>query len=165
MTDSPANEVAINLNLTLTDHLKCEVFHSKNYFVFHFLSMVFIITGPAIIGRIFQKTLPLMLIFFFSLGIGLLGPIYYLLRVCYMWFRGALPRQMTVTVSDGGLVYTVGEHYRVTSDWPQIEVYEKGNYFFLWSGKYHLPMPKRCFAEGQAAAFTAALSKNLQQEY
>ena len=165
MKDSSTRDLAINLNLTLADHLKCEIFHSKTYFILNIALSVAFIAGPATVGWFFEKTIPLLLIFFFSLGIGLLVPIYHLLRVCYTWFRGYMPKQMTVTVSDIGLAYTVGDDYRVTSEWPDVEVYEQGKYFFLWSGKYHLAMPKRCFIEDQIPAFRAALSKNLEQEY
>jgi hypothetical protein len=162
MPTTSAETVAINLNLTLADHLKCEIFHSKTYFVINILCYLAFIMVPAIIARILESTVPLAAIFLFSLAIGLLAPIYYLLRVCYLWFRGALPKQMMVTASDSGLVYTIGADYRVTSEWGEVDIYEHGRNFFLWSGKYHLPMPKRCFTPEQLTAFVDALNKNLQ---
>ena len=160
MSDSAPNAVAINLNLTLADHLTSELFFCKGLFARRFLVGI-IGVGVAVGGFITQQVL-LLLVSLLPLGIGML-PVYYQLRVCRDWFRGNMPDEMLVTASDSGIVYTVytvGEHYRATSDWAEVEVHEARDYFFLWSGKFRLPMPKQCFTPEQLSAFVDALNRN-----
>jgi hypothetical protein len=165
MSDTSTQELAINLDLTFEDHLACERFHSKVYFrLCMIVGPSLILTGAAI-GDFLTSPIRFFLFLLLGLAVGFVEVVRRVLVGYSMWLGGNLPRQMTVTVSNSGLVYTVGEDYRVTSDWPQVRVYETADYFFLWSGKYHLPLPKRCFTPEQIPAFTAALSKHLEQKY
>jgi hypothetical protein len=164
MPDS-SGTVTISLNLKLVDHLRSDLFRYRLYYVSNVLLFIAIIAAPAAVISIFDRTgPPLLIVFLFSLVIGVAPAIFGLLRVCFLWFRGRLPKQIVLTATDKGVTYQVKGDKKERRKWNEIYVYEQSKRFFVPQYGYYLPLPKRGFTAEQIAVFSDLLNRNLEMD-
>src|SRR5438045_3916637 len=117
---SDSRTVNTNFDLNLADHLSSDLFRYRFYYVTNVLFFIAIIAAPAAVIKIFERTVPLLLIFLFSLVIGVAPAIFGFLRVCFLWLRGRLPERIVLTATDKGVMYQVSGGKKERRKWNEI---------------------------------------------